>query len=175
MVQYYWKCSVQLWSLHIAAELERVQRGATRMLARSFHKWRNKWCLHFMTCYCRFFIFSFFSTNLPKRPTPIPPPSILQPPFPNYFLISHFLDGWTLPAVQVPLRFTQKYLQIFVSSKSLSTPLTPLPFPSSSPTAKLLALSFNPVILAHQIVVSPMAGLELHKCSLARLMLSNFG
>lgn len=85
MVQYYWKCSVQLWSLYIAAELERVQRGATRMLARSFHKWRNKWCLHFMTCYCRFFIFSSFSTNLPKRPIPIPPPSILQPPFPQLF------------------------------------------------------------------------------------------
>lgn len=40
----------------------------------------------FMTFYCRFFIFPSPSTHLPNRPTPIPPPSILQPPLPSTFL-----------------------------------------------------------------------------------------
>lgn len=117
-----------------------------------------------------------FLPPLPTFQTDLPP-SHLHPYYnPLYPVPSCSPFPWwlpTLPTVQTP--FTQKYLQIFMSSKSLFISLAPLPFLSSSTTAKPLAIYFNPVILVHQMAASAMVGLEPHTWFWARLMLSNCG
>lgn len=62
-----------------------------------------------------------------------------------------------LHTVQILLPFTQKHIQIFMSS------YPKLPFLSSP--AHPLALFFHHVILAHQMVVSAVTGWEPHVCS----------
>ena len=83
-----------------------------------------------MTFYCRFFIFPSPPTHLPKRPTPIPPPSILQPPFPSIFLFpislmaanpSHSPDSLTFH-LEVPPDFPVLTISIHILS-STSFPL----------------------------------------------------
>lgn len=151
MAQYYWGCSVQLWSLHITAELEGLQREAIRMLARSCHEWDNKWSLPFCDFLLCIFYLSFPSYAPSKKDLS---PSHLHPCYKPLSLVSSCSPlprGLpTLPTVQFPypsLRGTSRFLcPLFLS-------LVPLPFLSSCPTAKSLALYFSNVILAHQMVV----------------------
>lgn len=107
----------------------------------------------FMTFYCGFFIFPSPSTHLPKRFISVPPTSMLQASFPRIFLLPISSMAAHPSHSPVPLPFTQRYLQILMSSESLFLSLVPLSFLSSCPTAKSLALYFNTVILAHQTVV----------------------